>query len=172
MKQIKKEIKAILIFSIILIFFPVYCLAASKGKITTETVRMRKEPTTESSIITLLSQDYEVEIVEKEGDWYKVKYEEYTGYVSSEFVAVEGENEVKGSENKEEANKGETTLEINTEKQVNKQTKLYYLPLIHSEVIGIAEENEEVYIIQITGGWAYVKTDKQARMDENRKLRR
>lgn len=161
--KLEKKIKIAIIFIITFMFLPICCLATNKGKISDETVRMRKEPSTDSSIITLLSQGFEVEIIEQEGDWYKVKYGEYTGYVYSDFVTVEAKNEVTESENKEEeeTNKEETAIEINTEKQVNNQTKIYYLPLIHSEVMGIVEENEEVYIIQTVNGWAYIRTDNQ-----------
>ena len=164
MKLIKKEIKIALIFIILLIIFPICCLASNTGVITTETVRMRSEPSIESSVITLLSQDYEVEIIEKEDNWYKVKYQEYTGYVSAEFVSVEENNET--IKTKDEENNSNTTesinienlKEINVDKTVNKQTKIYYLPLIHSEVKGIIEKAENVHVIQIVNEWAYVKT--------------
>ena len=31
--------------------------------------------------------------LEEDGDWYKVKYKEYTGYVSSKYIKVQEENE-------------------------------------------------------------------------------
>ena len=162
--------------------------AQTTGVVTTETVRMRKEPSTDSSIITLLSQDYEVEIIEKQGDWYKVKYQEYTGYVSSEFVETnddenvqttneEDKNEDENSQvvdqtnNNEENNTNNTEtnqensnlteekkLEINVNKKVQGKQNIYILPLIGTTVIGNIE-NEDVYIIQVTNGWAYVSKD-------------
>lgn len=68
------------------------CKAASErvGTITTETLRLRKEPSTEAGVYTLLSVDQEVLVLDEsiEG-WFKVKYNNYEGYISSEFVTIE-----------------------------------------------------------------------------------
>ena len=181
MNLIKNKIKIILLMFSIIIFMPLYSLAASKGTITEETVRMRKEPTTESDIVTLLSQDFEVEILAKEGTWYKVNYKDYTGYVSAEFVKIDenenNETDTQNNENEEpkventntqtevtkpeeteklENNEEEIQISINSTQKINKQSNMYYLPLIHSEVISVIEQNQDVNIIQIAGKWAYV----------------
>ena len=68
------------------------CKAASKriGVVATETLRLRKEATTESGIHTLLSEGVKVTVVDEslEG-WYKVTYKSYTGYVSADYVTVD-----------------------------------------------------------------------------------
>ena len=68
------------------------CKAASEriGTISTETLRLRKEPSTEAAVYTLLSIDQEVLVLDEsiEG-WLKVKYDNYEGYVSSEYVEIE-----------------------------------------------------------------------------------
>ncbi len=68
------------------------CKAASEriGTVVTETLRLRKEPSTEAAVYTLLSADQEVLVLDEsiEG-WLKVKYNTYEGYVSSEFVTIE-----------------------------------------------------------------------------------
>lgn len=60
------------------------------GTITTDTLRLRKEASTESGVRTLLSVGNQVVVVDEsiEG-WYKVEYRSYTGYVSADYVTVE-----------------------------------------------------------------------------------
>lgn len=68
------------------------CKAASErvGTVVTETLRLRKEPSTEAAVYTLLSADEEVLVLDEsiEG-WLKVKYDTYEGYISSEYVTIE-----------------------------------------------------------------------------------
>ncbi len=62
---------------------------ASTGIVTTDTLRIRIEPSTDSTILGLLSIDDEVEIIgEEEHGWYKIKYEDGTGYVAAQYINV------------------------------------------------------------------------------------
>ncbi len=68
------------------------CKAASQriATITTETLRLRKEASTEAGVYTLLSADQKVTVLDEsiEG-WLKVKFKSYEGFISSEFASVE-----------------------------------------------------------------------------------
>jgi len=91
MKNIKK-ISALLLGTAFMLGSTVF---ASTGTVTTDGLRMRKEASTEGEIVTSLNSGAQVEIVEKVGDWYKVKYyDEYEGYLFSEYVKVNGEEPV------------------------------------------------------------------------------
>lgn len=57
-----------------------------QGIVGTDTLRLRNEASTDASVLELLSKDDVVEIVGEEGDWYKVNFKNYTGYVSKEFI--------------------------------------------------------------------------------------
>lgn len=64
---------------------------AATGTVTAETVRMREEPTTKSSIVLNLDKNDEVEVLGEEDGWYKVKYKGENGYVSADYLKVSGE---------------------------------------------------------------------------------
>ena len=68
------------------------CKAASKriGTVNTDTLRLRKEASTESGVRTLLSAGNKVTVIDEsiEG-WLKIQYKSYTGYVSADYVSVE-----------------------------------------------------------------------------------
>lgn len=84
----KKKLIIILIVIINLTIMTVISNASTKGVITGETVKLRKGPNLESGLVTLLSVDNKVEVLSKEGDWYKVKYKDYTGYVYADYIKV------------------------------------------------------------------------------------
>ena len=65
---------------------------ATTGKINSETVRLRREANSKSTIIEQLDENTEVEILEEQDDWYKIKVkvngEILKGYVSKECVKI------------------------------------------------------------------------------------
>lgn len=179
--------KALVTIAIILIIFAssvTIAVTKSKGKVITETLRLRKEASVESTVLDLLSKDDEVEIVAEEGDWYKVNFKTYTGYVSKEYISKNDnsdgnsnpkqDEDTNGKENNEDTNKtpdDNTTQTTNNDNNANnkelanKQAKtnsdlnVYILPLINSNIIGNLKQNTKVDIVNITGVWAYVKTE-------------
>lgn len=104
---------------------------ATTGKINSETVRLRKEPNTSSTIVEQLDKDLEVEIIEEEDNWYKIKTkvngESITGYVSKKLVDTNDNNDAKTEENvttSEEATKATIETETKVDK-TNPEIALY-----------------------------------------------
>ena len=52
---------------------------------------LRKEASKSAQPITTVYDDATVEVLEQTGEWYKVKYGSYEGYMFAEFVEVEEE---------------------------------------------------------------------------------
>ena len=65
---------------------------ADTATVNTETLNLRKEASTSSSIVELLNMNTELEIIEESGDWYKVKHGNNTGYVKKEFIKLNDES--------------------------------------------------------------------------------
>ena len=120
-----KNFKRLTILSIVLLLSLIYSstvYATDKAKVTSETVRIRKEASTTSPVVELVSLNEELEILEQDGDWYKVKYNKITGYVKSDLVEVEGDKTE--TDTKEDTTTGNTKNEENTveeEQQNNSQ---------------------------------------------------
>ena len=85
MKHKLLYIIAILITLMIMFSADIY---ADTATVNTETLNLRKEASTSSSIVELLNMNTELEIIEESGDWYKVKHGDNTGYVKKEYVKV------------------------------------------------------------------------------------
>lgn len=82
------------------------CKAAAEriATVQTDTLRLRKEASTEAGVYTLLSADQKVTVLDESTEgWIKVKYKSYEGYISTEFVTVETVYEYAESREEEKA---------------------------------------------------------------------
>lgn len=85
----KKTLKILGIVLILIVLLAAYNFSiAATGKVNENNIRMRKEPNTISAIITNLYKNDEVEVLEKTGDWYKIKYEGKVGYMRSDLIDI------------------------------------------------------------------------------------
>ncbi len=111
-----------------------------KATINTETLRVRADADENASITALLGQGTEVSVVETNGDWTKISFDDGTegaeeGYVSSEYISVgydflEGETidevsarEKKEKEEKEAAAKASEKLKRDSDKTTEQKVK-------------------------------------------------
>ena len=180
--KLLNKFKIILLISLfIIIFFNLKAYAVT-GIITEITVNMRKEPSTDSKRLMFVTQDYKVEVLEKVGEWYKIKYNGVTGYVYGKYIDVDDsklENKVeepkKEEIKQEEQNKNEntTTIEKEEEKapiqdvttdipaelQIKEKSQLRLIPNITSSVIFTAQKTMSVDVIEQLGDWSYVYID-------------
>lgn len=85
----KKTLKILGIVLILIVLLAAYNFAiAATGKVNESNIRMRKEPNTKSDVIKNLYKNDEVEVLEKTGDWYKIKYEGKEGYMRLDLVDI------------------------------------------------------------------------------------
>lgn len=176
----KKSI-VISLLTVTTLFCTAICSLASTGKVTTDTLRVRKEPSTDSSTVALLSIGDEIEILEEANGWYKIKSGENVGYVAAQYINVltntneniekvngdsqNGEETKENTNNEEENNQNENT-ENKAESGEPKETvsvlssgeKIYITPLISSLVLNKLEEEKQIEIVSEINGWSYIKT--------------
>ena len=109
----KKIIFIVIYIGLILLSTKVY---ASSGKTINEVTRIRKEASTNSDIVALVSSGANVEIISEEGEWYKIKYSTYSGYMRKDMLKVE---ESSNSENVVEVATSSETTKENTQAENN-----------------------------------------------------
>ena len=170
------------LFSITIFTFLLTNIAkADTVEVTTETLNLREEPSTESDIVALISIGEECELISEEGDWYEVKYGEYTGYISKEYAKKVGETSETTQEeentqetNTEEENNSNTGASENTttessqvttntstilQGKITENTGIRIVPLISSSVIENIKKGAEVTVIEQMNNWVYIQTD-------------
>lgn len=74
-----------LILALMMSFLVTSALAAT-GTVNVASLVLREEASTKSDALQTLSRGEELEIIYKDGSWYKVKYGRYTGYVMTRYV--------------------------------------------------------------------------------------
>ena len=125
MNKIKISIRLFVITIGLLLFIQLPVFAAT-GKSTGSCVRIRKAPSTDSEVLEVLATDDEVQILGKEGDWYKITAKGFTGYVSQSFISTTdtiSETDKKSEENNAQNNNQTSETTKNETKTENNQTE-------------------------------------------------
>lgn len=161
MRTIKKVIYIVAIAVITLLIYSTIVKATTTLKVTADNLNLREKASTSSNILALISNGEECELIEEDGDWYKVKYKKYTGYVSKEYVkkvttSVNQNNTV--SESDDKTSNVDESIELQTGK-VSEDIEIRLLPLIYSSVIDNVNKNDEIFIVSELNGWSYIQTD-------------
>ena len=105
----KKTIRNVLILAgiaVTALFFINISFASSDGKVNVETANIRETADENAKILEQLSQGDNVEILEKQGNWYKIKSKGITGYLREDLIEVKNEEKTV-----------ETSATVKTEKQ-------------------------------------------------------
>ena len=123
MKLLNKVKFILLIVFVMTLIFATKSFAVT-GVITEITVNLRKEPSTDSKKIMYVTQDDVVEVLEKVGDWYKIKFEGKTGYIFDTYLKVDDSKVKDTSETVEKEENKEQVLNKNNEEEAeNKEDK-------------------------------------------------
>jgi len=132
---------------------------------------LREEASKSANPIMTVSDDSKVEIEEKDGEWYKVKYNSHEGYLFAEYVEIEEEEQIKTEtitestieseqnvqEQIENTENEEQQIEIVEQKQTNKSDlKIYSIPSITAKIITTVGAGEEVIINYELNNWVNI----------------
>lgn len=162
--------------SLLITFFMTILLGikvfAVTGVITEITVNLRKKPSTDSKRIMYVTQDDVVEVLEKDGEWYKIKAKGKTGYVFEKYIKVDDskleqkeetsnesqeEQEVKNEESSNEIQ--DVTTDVELKLQIKSKTDVRLIPNISSSIVYTSKKDISVDVIETIGDWTYVLVD-------------
>lgn len=132
---------------------------------------LRGEASKSGEIIMTVSDKSEVEIIEEDGEWYKVKYNSHEGYLFAEYVETSDETE-KEEPVSEETTKIEEPVEVQTEgteetekieekeypktEKVKSNLEIYSIPSVTAKTIVAVEKDAEVTINYELNSWVNV----------------
>jgi len=123
------------IISLILVFcLTLTVFAETTGVVTGSAVNMRKDAGTKYDVVVTLAEGTQVNVLGEKGDWYKVSFEDFSGYMSKDYVAVDLKGVVTGSV-------------VNVRKGASTDTK----------VITSLKKGTVVDILDGTDGWYKIK---------------
>lgn len=136
MERIKK-VFIIMTLWLTLLIFNTY---ANTGTVKVSATRIRKEPNTTSEIITNIYEGDEIEIVGEEGEWLKITYKSYTGYVKKEFINVTTSGQEKNNTVNNVIEKTNTSTDENISNEINSSNNVEETPNANSNLKDIIPE--------------------------------
>ncbi len=160
--------KTLILTAVSAVFLTASAFAAEigTGVITASSLRMRSEPSLDASTITSIKKDVQVSVHDELDGWFKIVYNDMTGYVSAEYVAftpAPTENaepvEMPAEPAEVPAEPAETVESEETSKsatiggnKVNFRTG----PSTSSDVIEKLSEGVEVELVSTENGWCQI----------------
>lgn len=161
MLNIKKASIVFIVFVVLIITFAMASLAGKTGTITKE-AKLRKAAAEDSIVLEIIPKKEKVEVLEKQGDWYQVKYNKIKGYVQKDFIEVE--EPINNTVEQNAITQETSTVPIEDIKEgdtvtVRNELKKYIRPLINSTVIENIENGKTITVEKILNEWAYIKSD-------------
>ncbi|MGG3547102.1 SH3 domain-containing protein [Bacillus paranthracis] len=124
-------------------------------------LRVRTGPANYHPVIGGVLKGQSLQVVDIENGWYKIKYNNRTGYVSGEFVKF-----LKGSSTQEQTQtkeKLEQAQQPNHEQEKQEPAQNYYVKSsslnvrsgagMNYEVIGVVEPNQKIQVVGQQAGW-------------------
>lgn len=149
-----KRVAKLLCISAIVTTIPLCSSFAESGSINGNAVRLRKEPNTDSKIITLLEKGKTVDVLKKENGWYNVKFGDNTGWISENLLIVNGSEQSTSTSNSTIVDESTIILAV-TGNSVN----LRQLPSTDSAIVGkvVCGDNLVSYGKSEDGLWYKVK---------------
>ena len=162
MKKIKYLAITILMITVVTLLILSTKSKATTGKISSETARVRKEASTDSTVLTLLDKGKEIEILQEENGWYKVEFTEdgkkIVGYVSKSLVSAPNMQQPEETETTTEEPSTEvstTNIEVDQEYEIQNEVKIKLLPLINS-MEKAALNNTKIKVCEIINDWCKI----------------
>lgn len=168
-----KVVKRVFFIALMIWMLLVINSYAGTATINTEGARIRREPNTSSDVLTIAYNGETVEIIEKSGDWYKIKYGESIGYIREDLLSINEDVKVSDpqepvvkeeTETREEPqiNKQENTTEVQenvlpeVEKQIISDVAVRIIPSISASIIGEVKAEAKVTVIQVINSWSCI----------------
>lgn len=82
--------------AVLVLSVPISANAKKTGVVTGNVVNFRQSPNLSSKVLNKLTEGTKVNIIDSEGDWYKVSYNDATGWMSGDWLLVRDEKIASG----------------------------------------------------------------------------
>ncbi|WP_434793959.1 hypothetical protein TPDSL_05040 [Terrisporobacter petrolearius] len=134
--------------------------SSSEKGATTANLNLRKSASTSSSIIATIPKNTTIEIVSKSNSkWYKVKYKGNTGYVSKDYVKLNGSSSNNETPSTPSSEKGVTSANVNFRKSASTSSSIIATIPKNTTIEIVNKSNSKWYKVKYKGNTGYVSKD-------------
>lgn len=124
-------------------------------------LRIRKTPSTGSQTLGYLKNRSKIDIVSKEGSWYKIKFNGTYGYVYGSYVKVDNNSNNSNNASSNNSNNNSSNRLVETEKygkvNVNSSLRVREKPMLNAKIVASLKSGEVVEILGESSGFYKVK---------------
>ncbi len=152
------KMKKISIITIILYMLFITASFADTATIDVNSARLREEANTTSKVLTNIYKGEKVEILEKNGEWYKVKYGSNTGYLKNTLIKEDSTSteNTSSNENNSSVPSSENQNTDDSKVFIKSATNIRYQPNMMSNSIVQVEVGKELTKELELGNWIKV----------------
>lgn len=161
MTNLKKATIASIVILVLIIGVAIASFAITSGTANAD-AKLRKTTSNDSIVLEIIPKKDEVEILEEDGDWYKVNYKKIKGYVQKEFIdVIEESSQIDTTEDNQNEKTQENQVDLKKgDKTTSKiETKLYMRPVINSKAITKIQKDKQITVLEIRNNWVYVNVE-------------
>lgn len=161
MTNLKRATIASIVILVLIIGVAIASFAVTSGTANKD-AKLRKTTSNDSIVLEIIPKKDEVEILEEDGDWYKVNYKKIKGYVQKEFIdVIEESSQIDTTEDNQNEKTEENQVDLKKGDQTISKTeiKLYMRPVINSKPIAKIQKDKQLVILEIRNNWAYVEVE-------------
>ena len=134
--------------------------SSSEKGATTANLNLRKSASTSSSIIATIPKNTTIEIVSKSNSkWFKVKYKGNTGYVSKDYVKLNGSSSNNETPSTPSSEKGVTSANVNFRKSASTSSSIIATIPKNTTIEIVSKSNSKWYKVKYKGNTGYVSKD-------------
>ena len=134
--------------------------SSSEKGVTSANLNLRKSASTSSSIIATIPKNTTIEIVNKSNSkWYKVKYKGNTGYVSKDYVKLNGSSGNNETPSTPSSEKGVTSANVNFRKSASTSSNIIATIPKNTTIEIVSKSNSKWYKVKYKGNTGYVSKD-------------
>ena len=152
-----KKLKIISIFLLMgLIILPANSFARTGTVNAPSGLVLRKEASKTAGPILEIKNNAKVEILEESGDWYKVKYGSYEGYLFAEYVKAEKEEKPKVEAPKPDENQKPSEGNNSEVQNPKLDFTIHLVPSVTSQIIGNCAKDAKITINYEVGNWVNI----------------
>ena len=134
---------------------------AKTATVDTDTLKLRKEASTSSTVLELLDNGKKLEVIEEDGDWVKVKFNGITGYVSKDYVKIDEDTSIVEQTKPETTNTNTKNSEIQSTDNTETTVSTTVDPKENEQTTSISETTRDEQQMSLTNQEVTVKIDAQ-----------
>lgn len=167
MRKLLAKTSILAVLTIMVMTVTAFAAEIGTGVVDASSLRLRSEPSLSSSTLTYLPGGTVVSVHEQLNGWYKVVYNDLTGYVSADYLVFTAAETAQPTDEATDGAADEPVIDSSTEETPAETVKIGRItgnnvnfrnnPSTDADIIGELAQGTEIEVVSVSGGWCEVR---------------